>query len=342
MDRQLVVGIIGAGRIGQLHAENILYRVPNAKLKSVSDLDVNRIRSWADKHGIQQVTNNYHQILNDPDIEAVFICSSTDTHAQISIEAANKGKHVFCEKPIDFDLNRIHTVLDTVKKSGIKYQVGFNRRFDASFKKAADLIQAGKIGDIQLIKITSRDPAPPPIDYIKVSGGMLLDMTIHDFDIIRYLSKNEIEHVYVEGAILVDPAIGEAGDIDTAVTTLKLTNQAICVIDNSRKASYGYDQRVEVFGSKGRIAVENKTPTTVQLTTEEGVVADKPEYFFLERYNDSFAAEVKEFVDAVLLDKQPSVTALDGLRAVEIGLAAYQSLCKGEPVRLLQQEILLP
>jgi myo-inositol 2-dehydrogenase / D-chiro-inositol 1-dehydrogenase len=342
MKEKVTLGIIGAGRIGQLHAENILYRVRNAKLKSISDLYVDRIQDWANEHSIPHVTNDYQEILNDPEIDAVLICSSTDTHAEISIEAANKGKHVFCEKPIDFDVERIDNVLAAVKAAGIKYQVGFNRRFDHNFKKVAELIQSGKIGELQLIKITSRDPAPPPLEYIKVSGGMLLDMTIHDFDMVRYLSQSEVEEVHVVGTSLVDPAIGEAGDIDTAITTLKLTNRALCVIDNSRKASYGYDQRVEVFGSKGKITVGNETPTTIEVSTEENVTSDKPQYFFLERYNDSFVTELKDFVEAILLDIQPPVSGIDGLKAVEVGLAARKSLTEGKRVAVNREEILTP
>ncbi|NLM74082.1 MAG: inositol 2-dehydrogenase [Clostridiaceae bacterium] len=334
MAKRIKVGVIGAGRIGKIHTENIKYFIPDAEVVAVSDINVEAIRSWAEGLGIPKIVNDYKEILKDPEIDAVLICSSTNTHSQISIEAAEAGKHIFCEKPIDYDLDRIDAVLKAVEKAGVKFQVGFNRRFDHNFKKVRDLILEGKIGDPHIIKITSRDPAPPPIEYVKVSGGIFLDMTIHDFDMARYLSGSEVEEVYVNGAVLVDPAIGEAGDIDTAIITLKFKNGAIGVIDNSRKAAYGYDQRIEVFGSKGCVSADNDTPTTTVLSTEEGVVSDKPKYFFLERYTESFVTEVKYFIDAVVNNKPTPVGGIDGLNSVLIGLAAKKSLEEGRPVKL--------
>lgn len=334
MAKKLTVGIIGAGRIGKLHAENICYNIPEVKIKTISDIRIDAIKEWATGLGIENVVKDYHEILNDPEIDAVFVCSSTDTHAQITIEAAEAGKDIFCEKPIDLDLDRIKKVLEEVEKAGVKLQVGFNRRFDHNFKKARDLVKEGKIGEPHIIKITSRDPEPPSIDYVKVSGGLFLDMTIHDFDMARYLSGSEVTEVYVNGAVLVDEEIGKAGDIDTAVITLKFANGAIGVIDNSRKAVYGYDQRVEVFGSKGQITVYNDKPTSVEVSTEETVSTDKPKYFFLERYTDSFITEVKDFVKAVIEDKEVPVSGIDGLKSVEIGLAAKKSLETNQPVKL--------
>lgn len=334
MAKRIKVGVIGAGRIGKIHTENIKYFIPDAEVVAVSDINVEAIRSWAEGLGIPKIVNDYKEILKDPEIDAVLICSSTNTHSQISIEAAEAGKHIFCEKPIDYDLDRIDAVLKAVEKAGVKFQVGFNRRFDHNFKKVRDLILEGKIGDPHIIKITSRDPAPPPIEYVKVSGGIFLDMTIHDFDMARYLSGSEVEEVYVNGAVLVDPAIGEAGDIDTAIITFKFKNGAIGVIDNSRKAAYGYDQRIEVFGSKGCVSADNDTPTTTVLSTEEGVVSDKPKYFFLERYTESFVTEVKYFIDAVVNNKPTPVGGIDGLNSVLIGLAAKKSLEEGRPVKL--------
>jgi len=334
MGKKVKVGVIGAGRIGKIHTENIKFHIPEAEVEAVSDINVHGIRKWAESLGIQKIVNDYKEILNNPEIDAVLVCSPTNTHTQITIEAAEAGKHIFCEKPIDYDLDRIDAALKAVEKAGVKFQIGFNRRFDHNFKKVRDMILEGKIGKPHILKITSRDPAPPPIEYIRVSGGIFLDMTIHDFDMARYLSGSEVSEVYVNGAVLVDPAIGEEGDIDTAVITLKFKNGAIGVIDNSRKAAYGYDQRVEVFGSKGCITAANDTPTTTVLSTEEGVVCDKPKYFFLERYTDSFITEVKCFIEAIIRNTDTPVVGIDGLKPVLIGLAAKRSLKEGKPIKL--------
>lgn len=336
--KKIKVGIIGTGRIGKLHAENIAYNIPQAEIKAVADIYADSAREWAHSLGIKDVYTDYHDILNDPEIDAVLVCSSTNTHAQIAVEAANAGKHIFCEKPIDLSIDKIKAAIDAVEKAGVKFQVGFNRRFDHNFKKVRDLVLEGKIGEPHIIKITSRDPAPPPDEYIKVSGGIFLDMTIHDFDIARYQSGSEVEEVYVQAAVLVDPAIGEAGDVDTAIITLKFANGALGVIDNSRKAAYGYDQRVEVFGSKGCAAASNDTPTNTVLSTADGVVSDKPLYFFLERYKQSFIDEMKDFFNAIANNTQTPVTAIDGLKPVLIGLAAIKSWKEGRPVKLSEIE----
>ena len=270
MNGKLRIGVIGAGRIGKLHSNNLANRVPNAQLMCISDVYEPAAKAQAEKLGIAYTTD-YHDILNDPAIDAVFICSSTDTHSPISIEAAKAGKHIFCEKPIDHDLDKIKAVLEEVKKAGVKYQVGFNRRFDRNFKHVHDVVKNGGIGDVQIVKVTSRDPEAPPISYVKVSGGIFVDMTIHDFDMVRYLSGSEVEEVSTFGACLVDPEIGKAGDVDTCIINLKFANGALGVIDNSRQAVYGYDQRIEVFGSKGMISAENETPNNTTYYTADGV-----------------------------------------------------------------------
>lgn len=334
MAKQIVAGIIGAGRIGKLHAENITYSLPGMRIKTISDIFADSIADWAKGLGIEKVTRDYKEVINDAEIDAVLICSSTNTHAQFAIEAAKAGKHIFCEKPVDLDIERIKEVAFEVSKAGVKLQVGFNRRFDHNHKKVRELVREGKIGEPHIIRITSRDPAPPPIEYVKVSGGIFLDMTIHDFDMLRYLSGSEAEEVYVQAAVLVDPAIGEVGDVDTAIITIKLKNGALAVIDNSRKAVYGYDQRVEVFGSRGCVAVSNETPNSTVLSTAEAVISEKPKYFFLERYKDSFVEEMKEFVDAIVNNRETPVTIVDGLRPVVMGMAAKKSLKEGRPVRI--------
>ena len=286
----LKLGIIGAGRIGQVHATSITNNVKNATVHMIADPFMNEDKiKWINELGIENITKDYKEILENKDIDAVLICSSTDTHSSISIEAARANKHIFCEKPIDHDLRKIQMVLDEVEKSGVKYQVGFNRRFDNNFKAIKDAVTEGKIGTPHIIKVTSRDPEAPGIDYVKVSGGMFLDMTIHDFDMVRYLSRSEVEEVYAVGGVLVNPEIGEAGDIDTAIITLKLKNGALGVIDNSREAAYGYDQRAEVFGSLGSVAISNDSGSKAVISTKDGIVSEKPLYFFLERYKQSYA-----------------------------------------------------
>lgn len=331
----LKVGIIGAGRIGRVHSESISKYVKGAEIKAISDVKITEeLTAWAKSMGIPEVYDDYKKILQDSEIDAVLVCSSTNTHAPISIEAAQAGKHVFCEKPVDADPAKIREVLAAVEKAGVKFQVGFNRRFDHNFKAIKDRVAAGDIGEPHVIRVTSRDPEAPPIEYVKVSGGMFFDMTIHDFDMIRYLSGSEVEEVFAVGTVLVNPEIGKAGDIDTAVITLKLKNGAIGVIDNSRKAAYGYDQRAEVFGSKGAIHITNDTGSTAVFSDENGVVAEKPKYFFLERYMQSFADEISCFVDSVVNDKPTLVNGNDGLQPVLIALAAKKSLEENRPVKL--------
>ena len=337
MSKKLRIGVIGAGRIGKLHANNLASRVPNAELAAISDVYEPAAKELAEKLGVPAYYSDYHKILEDPNIDAVFICSSTDTHSPISIEAAKAGKHIFCEKPIDHDLDKIRPVLEEVKKAGVKYQVGFNRRFDRNFKHVREVVQSGGIGDVQIVKVTSRDPEAPPLSYVKVSGGIFVDMTIHDFDMVRYLSGSEVEEVSAVGACLVNPEIGEAGDVDTCIITLKFANGALGVIDNSRQAVYGYDQRIEVFGSKGCITADNETPNNTVLYTADAVTKEKPLWFFLERYNDAFIAEENSFVDACLNDTDTAVGAFDGLQPVLIAIAAKESCEKGGvPVKVMK------
>lgn len=334
MNGKLRIGVIGAGRIGKLHSNNLANRVPNAQLVCISDVYEPAAKAQAEKLGIAYTTD-YHDILNDPTIDAVFICSSTDTHSPISIEAAKAGKHIFCEKPIDHDLDKIKAVLEEVKKSGVKYQVGFNRRFDRNFKHVHDVVKNGGIGDVHIVKVTSRDPEAPPISYVKVSGGIFVDMTIHDFDMVRYLSGSEVDEVSTFGACLVDPEIGKAGDVDTCIINLRFRNGALGVIDNSRQAVYGYDQRIEVFGSRGCITADNETANNTTYYTADGVMKEKPLWFFLERYNDAFIQEETEFVKACLEDTETPVGSFDGLQPVRIAIAAKKSWeLGGVPVKV--------
>ena len=331
----LKIGIIGAGRIGKVHTESITRYVKNATVEAIADPFMNEeTEAWAKSMGIKKVYKDYKKILADDEIKAVLICSSTDTHSPISIEAIKAGKHVFCEKPIDHDVAKIQAVIDALKQNPVKYQVGFNRRFDHNFAAARQAVADGKIGDLNILRVTSRDPGAPPVSYIKVSGGIFLDMTIHDFDMVRFISGAEVTEIYAAGGVMVDPEIGKAGDIDTAIITMKLSNGALAVIDNCRRASYGYDQRLEAFGSLGAVQIANDTESTAVISNANGVSAEKPLYFFLERYMQAYVKEVTDFVNAVENDTPTPVTVDDGLKAVLIGLAAKKSLETGMPVKL--------
>lgn len=333
------VGIIGAGRIGRVHITSISTRVKDAVIKTVADPFLNdETAEWAKSMGVEHTTKDYKEIINDPEINAVLICSSTDTHSPISLEAIKAGKHVFCEKPIDHDIAKIQEVINALKETNVKYQVGFNRRFDHNFEAVQQAVAAGKVGKPEIIKITSRDPEPPSIDYVKVSGGMFLDMTIHDFDMVRFLAGCDAEEVYVQAANLVDPEIGKAGDVDTAIITLKMENGALAVIDNSRQAVYGYDQRAEVFGSKGMVAIKNDSDSTAVISNEDGVTGEKPQFFFLERYMDAYGKEMVQFIDAIENDTETPLGVEDGLKPVLMGLAAKKSVEEGRPVKISEIE----
>lgn len=335
--KKLNVGIIGAGRIGQVHAKSITYHIPQAKIVAISDIYYEGAKRVAESLGIPNAYEDYHEILNNPEIDAVLICSSTDTHADIAVEAAEAGKHIFCEKPVDLTVAKIKKVIAAVEKAGVKLQIGFNRRYDHNFAEIKRLANDGKLGKLQTIKITSRDPEPPSIDYVKVSGGIFLDMTVHDFDMARFIG-GEVEEVYANAAVTVDEAIGEAGDVDTALIALKFKNGAIGVIDNCRKACYGYDQRLEVFGTGGQASAANDTPTNVSYINENGNMTDKPLYFFLERYMQSFTDEMTEFINAVQDDEPTKTTVNDGLEALRLGLAAKLSVKEHRPVKLSEIE----
>lgn len=329
------IGIIGAGRIGKVHGEGVTNGVKNGVVTAIADPYMNEeIEKWAEDLGIASCYSDYHRILEDPEIDAVMICSSTDTHADISIEAIRAGKHVFCEKPISQDLGKIKEVMEELKKSTVKFQVGFNRRFDHNFKAVKNAVDAGKVGDVHLIKVTARDPQAPPIEYVKGSGGMFLDMTIHDFDMVCFLSGSKVLEVYAAGAALVNPDIAKVGDIDTAIITMKMENGSIAVIDNSRQAVYGYDQRAEVFGSKGQVAVANDTSSTAVISNADGITGEKPLYFFLERYMESFSKEVSEFVEAIVKNIEVPVDINAGLQPILIAVAAKKSMDENRPVKI--------
>jgi len=334
MRHKLTVGIIGVGRIGKVHSLSILNHVPQVRLKGVTDVNEIAAKEWAEENGIEEVYSDYREMLADPEIDAVLICSGTETHAEISLAAAKARRHIFCEKPVDLSLEKVHEIINCVDKEGVKFQVGFNRRFDHNFKKMKILIDTGVIGDLHTLKITSRDPRLPPMKYLKSSGGIFLDMTIHDFDMAAYLAGSEAEEVFATAACLIDPKIAKIGDYDTALTIIRFKSGAICCIDNSRQAVYGYDQRTEAFGSKGKVKIGNEYPSSAVWSTVDGVYSEKPLHFFLERYMSSFAEEVKQFTYAIINDKEPPVTGEDFLRTLRMGLAAKKSAKEGRPVKI--------
>jgi len=333
---KLKIGVIGTGRIGKVHIATLVQSVPQAEVAAVADIDRNSAKQVAEKFGVMSVTDHPDEIIANKEIDAVAICSSTDTHARYIIEAAKAGKHIFCEKPVDLSLSVIQDSIKAASRAGVKLMPGFNRRFDPNFMKLRQLVSEGEVGEPHILKITSRDPAPPPAKYSAVSGGMFMDMTIHDFDMARFMIGSEVVEVFAKAAALVDPELGKAGDVDTAVITLTFANGAIGVIDNSRKAVYGYDQRVEVFGSKGMCCADNNYPDNHQLYNEAGVHGSLPLNFFMDRYTEAYANEMKAFCNAVLNDLPLQVSGHDSLMSAAIAFAARKSVLENRIVKLTE------
>ena len=331
------LGIIGAGRIGRLHANTLTTRVAGAKVLAIADVFAEAAQSAAAEYGIPDFTTDPGQLFRSGDIDAIVICSSTDTHVDFIIEVARAGLHIFCEKPIDHDLAAIDRALAAVDAAGVKLQIGFNRRFDANHVRIKRAIDSGEIGEPHLLSIISRDPTPPPIEYIKVSGGLMKDMMIHDFDMCRFL-LGEVEEVYAMADVKVDPAIGAAGDIDTAKVLLRFQNGVIGSIENSRRAVFGYDQRVEVFGSAGAASSGNIFADQVTISDANSVRRGLPLYFFVERYLESYAAEMIAFVAAIADDKAVPVAGNDGRAPVVLAEAGMRSIRENRPVKLSEFE----
>jgi myo-inositol 2-dehydrogenase/D-chiro-inositol 1-dehydrogenase len=330
---KLCFGIIGAGRIGRVHAETLAFRLPEAEIAAITDVNLEAARALAGRCGIPRVAGSAAEVFADSKIDAVLICTSTDTHADLIVQAAKAGKHIFCEKPVSLSLEKIDRSLAAVAAAGVKLQVGFNRRFDSNFIRVRQAVASGEIGTPNLMHIVSRDPAPPPLTYLRPSGGLFLDMMIHDFDMARYLLGDEVEEVYT-AATAIDPGFAKEDDFDTAVVVLRFKSGAIGTIDNSRKATFGYDQRVEILGSKGKIASENRYPNQVVVSGEKSVYTDLPLNFFMQRYTESFALELELFTKAVLEDKPTPVTGADSRVPVVMALAARKSHDEHRPVRL--------
>ncbi len=331
------VGIIGSGRIARVHIMGMTRGVPNAAIARIASPHLtDETAAWAHGQGVARADRDVAGLLKDPALDAVFIFSSTDTHAPLAIEAMERGKHVFLEKPIDLDIDRARSVVEAAHRTGMKLQVGFNKRFDHNFLAVKQAVASGRVGEVQLVKVTGRDAQRPPLDFIAGSGGMLCDMAIHDFDMACYLAGSEAVEVFSYGACLVDPEIGRRGDIDTAVTVLKLKNGAMAIVDSSREAVYGYDQRAEVHGSLGCARMYNDTEANLTLSTVDGVSSGKPRWYFLERYMDSYTAEDQAFINAVERDTPVPVDADAGLHPLLCSLAAKRSVAEGRPVRIAE------
>ncbi len=324
------LAVAGLGRIGKIHLNNLLTR-ENVAVVGVSDPDEEAC-GWALQAGVPVAMDSFAGLLDTVPCDAVLICSPTDTHADYTVLAANAGKHVFCEKPLDLSLERVKQVLQVVAQSDVKLMLGFNRRFDPEFHSIRRLVEGGAVGNPRMIKVTSRDPGAPPISYIEKSGGMFLDMTIHDFDMIRFITGKEVNEVFAKGAVLEDPAIREAGDIDTAIISMTMEDGTLALIDNCREASYGYDQRLEVFGSKGMLQAQNRVKDLHTLHDAHGVHTALPLHFFLERYDHAYKEEITAFINALVNDSAMPVTGIDGLRSLQVGLAALRSLRENRPV----------
>ena len=327
----LNIGLLGAGRIAGVHATAISSH-PGSRLVAVSDIHTPAAEKLAATYGAEARATD--AILNDPAIDAVLIATSTDTHSELIERATAAGKAVLCEKPVDLSLARARACQKAVAGSGQPVMIGFNRRFDPSFVALKAAVGRGEIGKPELLSITSFDPAPPPVSYIKVSGGLFRDMMIHDFDMANFIMGGAPATVSAVGSSLVDPAIGEAGDVDTAVVTLAYADGRIAVIKNSRRAVYGYDQRLELLGSEGLLQAQNMLENTVVKSTAAGVTGAKPTYFFLERYMPAYAAEWAAFVDAVTRNAPVPVTLDDGVAALAMAEAATLSHRSGAPVTL--------
>jgi myo-inositol 2-dehydrogenase/D-chiro-inositol 1-dehydrogenase len=333
----LRVGLIGVGRIGRMHAELLARRVAGATLAAVSDVRAGAAAAVAAELGAPAL--GVDELLADADVDAVAICTSTDTHAELIVAAARAGKAIFCEKPVSLDLAELDRALAAVEAAAVPFQIGFNRRFDPAHQAVRDAVAAGDVGAPQLMRISSRDPAPPPLEYVKVSGGIFLDMTIHDFDIARYVAGSEVVEVFARGAVNVDPGFADAGDVDTALVTLVHANGCLTAIDNSRQAVYGFDQRVEVFGSGGMAASENPLAHTAIVRTHDGTRLPALPYFYLERYVQSYVREWEAFAAAVDAGQAPPVTAEDARAPLLIGLAAWRSLREHRPVAVAEVEV---
>ncbi|HEX4883889.1 MAG TPA: inositol 2-dehydrogenase [Casimicrobiaceae bacterium] len=316
------VAIFGAGRIGKIHAGNVM-RQGGVRLRYVVDPDAKAAGALAGQHGAKVADPD--AVFADRDVRAVVIASSTDTHAELIERAAGSGKAIFCEKPVDLALDRARRCAEAVKRAGVTCLIGFQRRYDPTFAAAKARLDAGEIGDAEMLVVTSRDPGAPPVEYLKRSGGIFKDMLIHDFDVFRWVLGDEARTIHATGSVLTDPAVGEVGDVDCTAVTIRTRSGRLAQINTSRRAAYGYDQRFEVLGSKGMLQAGNHRPTEVVAWTDRSVAADKPEHFFLERYRVAYAQEMAHFFDVLATGKTPRTSIDDGVKALELAEAATAS-----------------
>jgi myo-inositol 2-dehydrogenase/D-chiro-inositol 1-dehydrogenase len=333
MKRKVNIAVIGTGRIGSVHTRNLVHSIHEANVVAVCDIRLEVAQAVADELDIESVVKDYHDLIEDKDIEAVLIATNTNTHAYIVKDVAKAGKQIFCEKPLTLDLTSMDDVLEAVEKSGVKLQVGFNRRFDKSFQRVRDIVTSGEIGHPCILRITNRDPEPPSLEYALTSGGMFLDMSIHDFDMARY-QIGEIDEVYAIGNVLVAPYLTEANDVDTNIITLRFANGVLGAIDNSRQSVYGYDQRLEVFCSNGVAIAGNEAENTVVMGNAVGYQSAKPPFSFIQRYADGYIAEVRQFIENVREDKPVSPTGHDSRMAVLLGEATWESFRQNRPISM--------
>jgi myo-inositol 2-dehydrogenase / D-chiro-inositol 1-dehydrogenase len=333
-DSDLRCGVLGVGRIGRVHATNLARHVSGATLVALADPQPDLLAGLAADLGVSRTYADYRDLLAADDIDAVVVCTPTSTHFQVLMDAAASGKQMFAEKPVDLDLARIDEINAEVARRGLNMMVGFQRRYDPDFRRVRDVVRAGGVGDVHIVRISSRDASPPSRDFILSSGGMFLDMTVHDLDVVRFVTDSDVTGVFAKGAVLVDPMFAECGDWDTAVLTLTLANGALATIDNSRRATYGQDQRLEVFGSKGMVAVTNPAVDRVVSADAAGGHSSRLVDFFPQRYAEAYRLEMQAFVDALAAGSPMPVTGADGRRAVVIGMAARQSAAENRFVAI--------
>src|SRR4030066_1935091 len=337
MKRRINIAGIGTGRIGSMHPPNLVRRIHEANVVAVCDIRLEVAQAVADELGIERVVKDYHELLEDKDIEAVLIATNTDTHGFIVKDAANAGKQIFCEKPLALDLASIDDVMETVERTKVKLQIGYNRRFDKSFRRVFEEVNSGEIGHPCILHITNRDPEPPTLEYANTSGGMFLDMSIHDFDMARF-QLGEVIEVYAIGNVLIAPYLKEIGDVDIDIITLRFANGAIGSIDNSRQCAFGYDQRLEVFCSNGSAMAGNEYENTLIRGDKAGYHSAKLPHFFMQRYAECYIDEVRQFLQCVMDDKPVSPTGYDSRASVLLGLAAWESLRKNRPISLKENK----
>lgn len=338
--KKTVVGVIGAGSMGRVHIENILTAIPQAELKHVSEPYPEAYDKIAAEMGWPRANPDHKTMLADPEVEAVIIAAPAALHGEMIIDAAKAGKHVFCEKPLDYSVDTILRALKAVKEAGVKLQLGFNRRFDHNFAKARKLLDEGKLGDVHVVKISSRDPVPPVTGYFTAPGGehcsIYTDTTIHDFDMARFLNPSEVVEVYAMGSKLINKDKPEITRDDTCVIAMRHADNSLTVIDNSWEAVYGYDQRAEVFGSKGTATVENDVFSRTILHNRDGIIHEKPLVTIKDRYGDAYATEIRSFITAIQSDTDVPVTGMDGLLSIVIANAARKSAKENRPVAIAE------